>query len=101
MYRTVEIDRKQEVERGGMTRRIRPLGSGFEPGSPATRAIASAHGAGALPAELCSTPKCELLCIVYVHLKKHTNRDKCGGFLCRMGSPLVIIVVNRLINEIL
>ena len=32
MYRTVEIDRKQEAERGGMTRRIRPLDSGFEPG---------------------------------------------------------------------
>ena len=37
MYRTVEIDRKQEVERGGMTSR-------------------STHGAGALLAELCSTP---------------------------------------------
>ena len=49
MYRTVEIDRKQEAERGGMTRRIRPLVSGFEPGSPATRTIASTHGAGALP----------------------------------------------------
>ena len=54
MYRTVEIDRKQ-AERGGMTRRIRPLGSGFEPGSPATRTIASTHGAGALPTELSST----------------------------------------------
>ena len=53
MERTVEIDRKQEAERGGMTRRIRPLGLGFEPGSPATRTIASTHGA--LPAELCST----------------------------------------------
>ena len=56
MFRTVEIDRKQEVERGGMIRRIRSLGSGFEPGSPATTTIASTHGAGALPAELCSTP---------------------------------------------
>ena len=56
MFRTVEIDRKQEAERGGMTRRIRSLGTGFEPGSPATRTIASTYGAGALPAELCSTP---------------------------------------------
>ena len=55
MYRAVEIDRKQ-AERGGMTCRIRPLGSGFEPGSPATRTVASTHGAGALPAEPCSTP---------------------------------------------
>ena len=55
MYRTVEIDRKQ-AERGGMTPRIRPLGSGFELGSPATRTVASTHGAGALPAELYSTP---------------------------------------------
>ena len=55
MDRTVEIDRKQEAERGGMTHRIRPLGSGFEPGSPATRTIALTHGVGAIPAELCST----------------------------------------------
>ena len=56
MFRTVKIDRKQEAERRGMTCRIRSLGTGFEPGSPATRTIASTYGAGALPAELCSTP---------------------------------------------
>ena len=57
LYRTVEIDRKQEAERGGMTRRIRLLGLGFELGSPAKRTIASTHEVGALPAELCSTPE--------------------------------------------
>ena len=46
MDRLVEIDRKQE---GGMTCRIRPLGAGFEPGSPAARTIASTREAGALP----------------------------------------------------
>ena len=57
MYRIVEIDRKQEAERGGMTHRIRLLGSGFELGSPATRTIVSTHGVGALPAELMLNPK--------------------------------------------
>ena len=53
----VSRDRQETGSReGGMTCRIRPLGAGFEPASPPARTVASTHGAGALPAELCSTP---------------------------------------------
>ena len=41
---------------GGMTCRIGRLGTGFEPGSPAVKTVASTHGAGALPTELNTTP---------------------------------------------
>ena len=46
---------RQENWRGGMTCRIGVLGAGFEPGSPAAMTVASTHGAGALPTELCLT----------------------------------------------
>ena len=57
--RLVEIDRKQEAERGVMTRRRGPLGAGFEPGSPAARTTASTHVAGAPPTELNSATEHE------------------------------------------
>lgn len=59
MDRTIERERhrKWEAERGGLTRRIGPLGAGFEPGLPAVSTIASTHGACALPTELNTAPK--------------------------------------------
>ena len=51
--RLVETDRKQE----GMTCRIELRSAGFEPGSPAAKTVASTHGMGALPTELCSIPQ--------------------------------------------
>ena len=61
----------------GMTCRIRPLSVGFKPGSPAARTVASTHGAGALPAELCSTPGFRLLNLFLLIISSQTgNQDK-------------------------
>jgi len=63
--RAVERDRKRGGrERERTTRRKGTPGAGFELGLPAARAIASTHGAGALPTELNTTP----LCTIFVSL---------------------------------
>ena len=62
MHRLVERETgKLETEKGAMTRRIRPLGAGFEPGSPVVRTVASTNGAGALPTEPNSAQRVHLL----------------------------------------
>ena len=76
----VQVSRERQETGGreeGMTRRKGPFDAEYEPGSPAARTVASTHGVGALPSELCSTPLevFLLISIIYVLILSHRLSD--------------------------